>query len=405
MKRKEFLRLAVLAPLGSGILLSSCADKKQQKAGEAKKTFTCPMHPQVVQDKPGSCPICGMDLVLFDKSSTDSSITLSQSQQALANITILEAGNGSFSDTKRLNGRLAVNPERTVVVSSRTAGRIESLFFKQTGIFVRKGESVYKIYSEQLSSLQQEYVLANAQAKQFPADIRFASIEKAARQKLQLYDQSNKDIDQLTNGKKPDPFIVYRSPISGIISDLSVNEGQYLAEGSPVLRIEDYSSLWVEADLYPDESADIHKGQKVQVEITGSEDEPQQMTVDFVAPTLQDGGQILQLRGAVSNPGNKWQPGLQANIILPVNGQQKAITLPVDAVIRDAKGAHVWIEAKSGTFTARKVSLGMQNADRVEIIDGIKVGEKVVASGGYLLYSEYVLKKGQDPLALQKNNI
>ncbi|MGX5856045.1 efflux RND transporter periplasmic adaptor subunit [Dyadobacter jiangsuensis] len=403
MKRKEFLKLAAFGSLSPGLLLTSCTEKKQQDSAGSKKTYTCPMHPQIVQDKPGTCPICGMDLVIFDKSSTNASITLSESQQILANITTVLAGSGNFSNSKRLNGRLAVNPDRTAVISSRTAGRVETLYVKQTGVTVKKGDPIYKIYSEQLSALQQEYLLASAQAQQFPTDNRFVSIEKAARQKLRLYDQSDADMDLLADRKKQDPYVTYRSPINGTVSELSINEGQYVAEGSPVMRLENYSSLWVEADVYPAEAASIRKGQKVQVQVSGLEGMSQPMAIDFITPAIQSGSQLMQLRGTISNPDNRWQPGLQANILLPTSSQKAAMTLPVDAVIRDAKGAHVWIQTKPGTFVARNVTIGMQNADQVEIIEGISKDEIVVVTGAYLLYSEYVLKKGADPMALHQH--
>ncbi|GGC05857.1 efflux RND transporter periplasmic adaptor subunit [Dyadobacter sediminis] len=404
MKRITFLRLATLASFAPGMLLIACKDNQKKKAAEAgQKTYTCPMHPQIVQDKPGSCPICGMDLVIFDKSNKDASITLGESQIALANITTMTMGSGLLSNSKRLNGRLAVNPDQTAVVSSRVAGRIQVLYIKETGVPVRKGQALYKIYSEQLSALQQEYLLAYAQLKQFPSDTRFGAIEKAARQKLRLYDQSEEDIQGLTASQKQEPYITYRAPISGTVSELSVTEGQYVSEGSAILRLEDYSSLWVEADIYPAEAASIRTGQKVQVQVTGWEDKPQPMRIDFIVPAIQSGSQLMQVRGTVPNPGSRWQPGLQANLILPIAPSANAMTLPVDAVIRDAKGAHVWVETKPGTFLARMVSTGIQNADMVEIKEGIAKDEKVVVTGAYLLYSEYVLKKGSDPMALHQH--
>ncbi|WP_138485349.1 efflux RND transporter periplasmic adaptor subunit [Dyadobacter bucti] len=404
MKRKEFLRLATVASFAPGMFLTACQDdKKKQAATAGQKTYTCPMHPQIIQDKPGSCPICGMDLVIFDKSIKDAAIILGESQIALANITTMTVGSGLLSNSKRLNGRLAVNPDQTAVVSSRAAGRIQVLYVKETGVAVLKGQPLYKIYSEQLSALQQEYLLAHAQVQQFPADARFIAIEKAARQKLRLYDQSEEDIQGLAAMQKQDPFITYRAPMNGTVSELSVTEGQYVSEGSAVLRLEDYSSLWVEADIYPAEAAGIRTGQKVQVQVAGWEDKPQQIRIDFITPAIQSGSQLMQVRGTIANPGNRWQPGLQANIILPTSDTINTMTLPVDAVIRDAKGTHVWIETKPGTFQARVVLIGMQNADLVEIKEGIAKNEKVVVTGAYLLYSEYVLKKGSDPMALHQH--
>ncbi|GAA0564154.1 efflux RND transporter periplasmic adaptor subunit [Chitinophaga japonensis] len=401
MERKNFLKTVAFASLAPALLLAACKDAgKKEVAGEKKQTYTCSMHPQIVQDKPGTCPICGMNLVPFDKTNKEAALTLGESQIVLANVTTMTVGAaGALSNFKRLNGRLVTDPERTAVISSRVPGRIEVLYVKETGVKVNKGQPLYKIYSEQLASLQQEYLLAVAQVKQFPEDARFRQIEKAARQKLVLYDQSDAQIAQLVQSQKVDPYVTYPATVSGVVSELTATEGQYVAEGGAVMRLEGYNQLWVEADVYPAEASAIHVGQQVKVIVAGWENEPQTMTVQFINPALQSGSQLLQVRGAIPNPDNRWQPGLQANVLLPVKSKGNVLSLPVDAVIRDGKGAHVWVEKARGKFEPRMVSTGMEDFDSVEITDGIKEGDKVVVTGAYLLYSEYILKKGSNPMA------
>ncbi|HVI48756.1 MAG TPA: efflux RND transporter periplasmic adaptor subunit [Chitinophaga sp.] len=399
MERKNFIKTIALVSLAPAILLGACKNSgTKTAAAEVKQTYTCPMHPQIVQDKPGTCPICGMDLVPFDKNNKEVSLTLGDNQIALANITTVTIGAGALSDYKQLNGRLATDPEKTAVISSRVPGRIEVLYVKETGVKVNKGQSLYKIYSEQLASLQQEYLLAVAQVKQFPDDARFRQIEKAARQKLSLYDQSEAQINQLVQSQKVSPYVTYTATVGGVVSELSAAEGQYVAEGGAVMRVEGYHQLWVEADVYPAEASAVHVGQSVKVTVAGWESEPQRMTIQFISPALQGSSQVLQLRGTITNPDNRWQPGMQANILLPVKSKGDALSLPVDAVIRDGKGTHVWLETAKGKFEPRVVVTGMENADAVEITDGLNDGDKVVVTGAYLLYSEYILKKGSDPV-------
>lgn len=382
------------------LFLAACSDTGNKTPAEgAKQTYTCPMHPQIVQNKPGTCPICGMDLVPFDKNNKDVALTLGENQVALANITTITVSAGALPDFKQLNGRLATDPEKTAVISSRVPGRIEVLYVKETGAKINKGQPLYRIYSEQLATLQQEYMLAAAQAKQFPDDARFQQIEKAARQKLVLYDQSEAQISRLLQSQKADPYVTYPAPVSGVVAELSASEGQYVAEGGAIMRLESYGQLWVEADVYPAEAAAIRAGKQVKVIVAGWENEPQNMTIQFINPALQPNSQLMQVRGTVPNPENKWRPGMQANILLPAGSKGNVLSLPVNAVIRDGKGTHVWIETAKGKFEPRMVKTGMENFDAVEIAGGLQAGDQVVVTGAYLLYSEYILKKGADPMA------
>jgi Cu(I)/Ag(I) efflux system membrane fusion protein len=400
MERKLFIKniaLMVLLPL---VFIACSSDKKADTDTVKKKlqTFTCPMHPQVIKNEMGTCPICGMDLVPFEKNSNDKTLKIDEKRQALANITTIVIGENSLSGTKQLNGRLVINPEQSSYISSRVAGRIEQLYVRETGVQVSKGQPLYKLYSEQLATLQQEYLMSIAQEKQFEGDKIERQIVASAKQKLLLYGQSEQQLQQLVKTQKKDPFVVFYAPEGGIVAEVSVTQGQYVTEGSPVLRLEGYGQLWVEADVYPNEAKNVKQGQQVKVVIAGWEDRPQVMTISFITPVLQSGTQLTQIRGSILNPGNQWQPGLQAKVFLPAKNKGNVLTLPVNAVIRDGKGMHVWLKKGKDSFEPKLVKTGQENDNQVEIVEGLNNGDQVVVTGAYLLYSEYVLKKGKNPV-------
>jgi Cu(I)/Ag(I) efflux system membrane fusion protein len=401
MERKLFIKKMALLALVPSVFVAACSNPEKSSEDAAKgkpQTYTCPMHPQVIKNEMGTCPICGMDLVPFEKNSNDKALKIDEKRQALANITAVMIGTGNLSGVKQLNGRLVVNPEQSSYISSRIAGRIEELYIRETGVKVSKGQPLYKLYSEQLATLQQEYLMAVAQEKQFQGDKIEQQIVASAKQKLLLYGQSENQIQQIVKTQKKDPYVVFYAPEGGVVAELSVTQGQYVTEGNPILRLEGYGQLWVEADVYPNEAKNIKMGQKVKVVVAGWEDQPQEMTISFITPALQSGTQLTQIRGSIPNPQHQWQPGLQANVFLPSESKSNVLTLPVDAVVRDGKGMHVWIKNGKDRFEPRLVKTGQENNNEVEISEGLKNGDQVVVTGAYLLYSEYILKKGKNPV-------
>lgn len=381
------------------LAFSMCSTKDEHaQHQEATTKYTCPMHPQIIQDKPGTCPICGMDLVKMDiTTGVDGSVMLNESQIKLANITTTLTRFESMGENTLLTGRLMVNEEQTEVISSRVQGRIEKLYFKEVGQRVVRGQKLYEIYSEPLLTLQQEYLLAVRQFEELN-EKRYESFLRASERKLILFGMTKEQVDQLAQRKKTDSRITFLAPVSGIIASNDATEGQYVSEGSALYRIEKLDQIWVEAELYPGETSLAKTGDIVSVQISGFEYMPVEGKITFLSPEYRQGSQIISLRAMINNPKQEFLPGMQANVILS-HSNKKTIALPVDAVIRDAKGSHVWVLEKDGAFTPRMVTTGLENFEKVEIIDGIKEKENIVITGAYLLYSELVLKKGGDPMA------
>lgn len=375
---------------------------------EGGTSYTCPMHPQIVQASPGTCPICGMDLVSVAKTGAKASqIMLSAIQMQLANITVQPVSSGSIGNSTILNARLATDEQQTDVISSRVAGRIERLYVKETGQPIRKGQVLYEIYSEPLLTQQQEYLIALQQETELGAtEARYRQFRQAAEQKLQLYGMTPEQIAQLARIKKVQPRIPFVAPASGTVTEITASEGQYIGEGGLLYRLANLGQLWVEAELYAGEAKFVKVGDRLPVQVVGYEGEPSQSArVTFINPEYRSGSQVLLMRAVLPNPKGRYQPGQQARVLLR-HGLQRGLTLPVDAVVRSGEGAVVFVQIEQGqsdgsAFQPRQVQTGTETDQRVAITKGLTGDETVAMSGAYLLYSELVLKKGVNPFTKQ----
>jgi membrane fusion protein, copper/silver efflux system len=392
----------------SVLLLAACNgnQKKDEHSahtdgnGEQAETYTCPMHPQVVRHQPGVCPICGMALVKINKSGdAGNSVMLNDTQLKLGNITTQRAGKRRVGETVIINGTLTIDEEKTEVVSSRAEGRIEKLFIKETGRTVQKGEPLYTLYSETLLTLQQEYLLAKEQFELLGStENRYKSFLEAAERKLLLYGLTERQIANLKSQTALQPRITFVSPASGIVTEISAAEGQYLTEGGTIYRLEDINSLWVEAELYPNETSLVKTGDRITVRISGFEAVPIEARVTFLSPEYRANSQIVIMRAEIRNPDLQFKPGQRVQVFL-THSSREAIAIPVDAVIRDESGTHVYVQSGLNTFQPRMVKTGLEGFDFVEITDGLEDGDTVAVTGAYLLYSEIILKKGSDPMS------
>ncbi len=381
----------VLTPL----FFIACTNEKETVSSQ---NFTCPMHPQIIKDGPSSCPICGMDLVPVSKGGTNNEIILMDNQVQLANITTMPIASSNFGTSKVLNARLVTNPELSELISSRYAGRIERLYVKEPGRQVSKGQALFQIYSEELQTLQQDYLLQLKQSAAFPNEKIYTTLREAAKNKLRLFGYSNTQISNLVRSSKTSPLITVNATVSGVVNELNVSEGQYVSAGSPIISLENYSQLWVEADVYPDEASSIKFGTPVKVRIDGFPELEQTVKINFISPQIDAASQVLKVRAPISSKG-KLQSGMQATVFLNTANISNAVALPLSAVVRDGKGAHVWVKTGKNTFAPKMVTTGQEDANQIIITSGLENFKEVVVSGAYLLSSEFILKKGSDAMS------
>ncbi len=384
------------------MLLTACGEQKQahEHSAQAEEKYTCSMHPQIIQDEPGTCPICGMKLVkITSAGASGNQVMLNEQQIKLANITTGITRIRPVGEAVIVNGTLTHDEQKSEEISSRVTGRIEKLFVKETGRPVQKGQPLYVLYSEGLLTLQQEYLLAKEQYDALgKTERRYRSFMEAAERKLLLYGLTKKQIEGLTSKGVLQPRITFVSPASGIVTEIGVSEGEYIGEGATLYRIEDISSLWVAAELYPQEASLVKIGDKITVRVSGFESSPVEAKVTFLSPEYRENSQIVIMRAEIDNRDGRFTAGQQAQVFF-THSSHNAIALPVDAVIRDGKGAQVYVRAGPNTFEPRMVKTGVESFDSVEITEGLHEGDTVAVTGAYLLYSEIILKKGSNPMA------
>jgi Cu(I)/Ag(I) efflux system membrane fusion protein len=323
-------------------------------------------------------------------------LMLNDSQIRLANITTQRVTMQPLGQSVLVNGRLTINQDLSEIISSRATGRIEKLWIKETGRTIRKGEPLYQLYSETLLTLQREFLLAKEQYETLGSDEkRYKSFYDAAKRKLLLYGLTETQVDKLVKSKTVQNSVTFLAPSSGTVTEITMTEGQSVSEGTTLMKIEDLSTLWLEAELYPAESASAKVGDKITVHVSGSTNDKVEATIEFLSPEYRANSQIVVLRASLQNPDQRYQPGMQAQILFS-HSSTKALAIPVDAVIRDGKSTHVYVQRGRNTFRPQVVKTGMEDSRNVGITEGLADSDTVVVTGAYLLYSELILKKGAE---------
>ncbi|MBI1780604.1 MAG: efflux RND transporter periplasmic adaptor subunit [Sphingobacteriales bacterium] len=383
------------------ILLFACKSKKTETPADPDVYYTCSMDPQVKENKPGKCPVCKMDLTIAKKISGGTvmdEIELSEQQVQLGNILMDTIRSGSIGDQVVLTATLNFDQLKENAVSSRVMGRVEKLYFKNIGDYVSKGAKLFDLYSEELNNAKQEYLLQLEKQKALDNSlIDFDQLVQAAKNKLLLWGMSEAQIQELAKNKKATPLTSFYSNAGGYITTMDVKEGDYVTEGGTVVRLADLTSLWAEAQIYSSQLSFIDKGGQATVQFPDMQGKEVKGKIEFINPEINPDTRINLVRVTIPNPGNKLKPGMQAYVSIK-NKEHNSLSLPTDAVIRDNKGASVWIQTSGHKFKYKMVEIGLESNDRVEIKSGLKDGDVVVISGAYLLNSEYIFKIGSNPM-------
>lgn len=380
------------------LIFGSCKNKHENHTElENSEYYTCPMHPSVKSNSPGACPICGMALIKVEqKAKTHEGhkgnfITLNKRQQILAGIEIDTVKYKTIIPASTILGTVAIDEEQVATISSRVKGRIDKLYIKTSGEYIRKGNPVYSIYSEQLFADEKEFLALSAKKKQESNSNKFLNdMLIAAKNKLLLWGLSEKKISEIDKSKTASPQITFYSKEEGYVTEVPVKEGMYVEEGTTLIKISGLKQVWIEAQVYSNEKMNDNNSFKIYS--ATSPDEIYNGSLVFINPSIEEGRKIQLLRIRVDNTKNKLIPGMMV-YVNPKKNTQPTLSVPKSAVLLE-KMKTVWIMTDENTFEQRMVKTGTENKYFVEILSGIKEGEIIVTSGAYLISSEFILKSG-----------
>ncbi|MDP4263682.1 MAG: efflux RND transporter periplasmic adaptor subunit [Bacteroidota bacterium] len=392
---KKYLTITLVTTL----VFVSCKNKKTAIVNN-DEYYTCSMHPQIKQDKPGTCPICHMELIQVKKTQqSEDEIVLNDDQVSLGNIQTDTIRNGTMGDKVIVTATLAADETKVNSVNARIAGRIDRLYFKNTGEYVPHGAHLYDLYSEELNNAKQEYIAAlERQQTMDNSIIDFNKLLQSAKTKLLLWGMNEAQVNELAKTKKSSPLTAYYSTASGFITALPVIEGQYITEGSTVIKLADLSTIWAEAQVYASQLPELDDNATVIVQLPDLPGKEFRGKVELVNPEINPDTRVNLIRVSISNHDNIFKPGMPAYVIFK-SPERKTLSLPVDAVLRDGKMAMIWVKSGVNTFKSKMVETGLENGNRIEIKSGLQEGDIVVTSGAYLLQSEYIFKKGNTIMA------
>jgi len=353
---------------------------------EDPTTWTCSMHPQIKQDKPGDCPICGMDLIPLesmdsgDEGFDPNEVMLSEAAAKLADIQTTEVKRGTPVKKLYLQGKVEADERNLAELTARFGGRIEKLYVNFTGERVQKGEKLASIYSPELLSAQRELIETVALKENRPA------LYKAAKNKLKLWDLTDAQIAQIERLGEPMQYFDILSPISGTIMKRHVALGDYVKEGNPLFMVVNLSEVWVMFDAYEDDLPWINKGDKIEFTVQSLPGKTYTENVTFVDPFIDPKTRSAKVRVEIPNSDRKLKPAMFAKGILysEIAKNTNQLIIPKSSVLWTGKRSVVYVkvpERENPTFLYREIILGPEAGNFYVVESGLAEGEVIATNG------------------------
>ena len=431
LKWKQILAgLLLMAAVGLGAIITGCS--RQADGGGAPTSveetlYTCGMHPWIIQDHPGNCPICGMKLepvhktaagaepkILFYKSTikpgetnagpgkdsrgidmipvyaeapaaNSASISLDPATIQMMNIQTTEITRGPLRRTIRTVGTIGYNETALSDVTTKFKGWIEKLEVDAMGQLVHRGETLFEIYSPELYGTEAEYLAV--------LDATNAD-SAAALEKLRFFDISEAQIVDMAKTRKPSKTLAVVSAADGFVVEKNVVQGQMVEAGTRLYRLADLGIVWVFAQVYEQDLPYVQLGQEAVVKLSSMPDREFRGRVTYVYPEVDERTRTARVRLEFENPGYFLKPGMFVSAQIVSELKPSVLLVPDSAVLRSGEKNTVFVALPGGKFEARTVNLGQSGeSSHYEVIAGLREGERVVQSGQFMLDSESQLRE------------
>ena len=384
--------------------------------------YQCPMHPSIIQDHPGDCPICGMKLVRVASATahkaestaasagaakTEASaaalvsgmapVEIDADRQQLIGLKTAEALEGTVGGAWRTVGRVAVDETRVRHVNLKVSGFVEHVYVDYVGKKVNRGDPLFSIYSPDLLAAQQEYLVASKLRTDLSktglgaSDVPDGALLAAARRKLELWDVPASDLDKLERTREATRTLTLRSPVSGVVTRKDVVDGMKLDAGAMPYEIVDLSTVWVLADIYESELRFVKEGMTATLTLAAFPGREFKGKVVFLDPLLDPQTRTVKVRLTFPNASGELRPEMFGEVVL-LGPPRQALRIPTDAVIDSGTEKVVFVAIGEGKFEPRAIKAGESDGAHVEVLSGLKSGERVVVRANFLVDSESRLR-------------
>ena len=383
------------------------AAKAAPAAAERKVLYWVdPMHPAYKSDKPGIAPDCGMKLVpvyegeaakFENQGEPAGTVEIAPEKQQLIGVEYGTAEYETVSDSIRAVARVTLDETKVAKVQTKLEGWIDQVFVDSTGRLVKKGEPLLTIYSPEALATQQEYLLAvKAQRQMGESSIHelmgsTLNMLAGAKKRMQLWDIADSQIEQMASSGEPLKNLTVYAPIAGFITERNAFPHQRVNNDTVLYTLADLSTVWVIADVYEYEAANVKLGQPATLTLAYLPGRVFHGRVNYILPQVDPATRTLKVRIQFDNPGFALKPEMYGDVELKTGGSRKLV-VPATAVLNSGQRQVVFVDRGNGRFEPRPVALGATSDGRAEILSGLAAGERIVVSGNFLIDSESQMK-------------